>query len=166
MPIDLNVSALIPSILDDLFVDERQQFLDTVWSNVTTCVADAESTNAKFHGALVNHLHILGFGSGGVFGHEHDGNVVFHGEGDRFFHGGHELLHRPSLGVLANGAGPKEGGGLDFHLVFSLHFHNRFDVAHQCSDGCPGSDLEPVIADVGQHGVDVVKMVGARSRET
>ena len=76
VPVDLDVSALIASILDDLFINEGEEFLHTVWRDVATCVANAEPSNTEFHGSLIDHLHIFGIRTGRVLGDKHHRDVV------------------------------------------------------------------------------------------
>ena len=47
---------------------------------------------------------------------------------------------------------------MDFHLVLGLHLNQRFNVAHQGTNRCTGSDGIVVFADVRQHGIDVIAM--------
>ena len=61
MPVDLDFVSLVSTIFDDLFVDEMEQLLHTVWRDVTTGVTNAESSSTKFHGSQVNLFDILRF---------------------------------------------------------------------------------------------------------
>ena len=109
VPVHFDVSALITGVLDDLLVDKGEEFLDPVGGDVPARITDAEATNTEFHRSLVDHLDILGVGTGGVLGDKHHRNIVLNGVRNRLFHGGHQFLHGPALGVLANRAGAKEG---------------------------------------------------------
>ena len=122
-------------------------------------VANAQSSNAQFHGSLVDCFHVLGVRTRRVFGHKHDRNIVFHGVRDGFLHRGHQFLHRPTFRVLANGAGTEEGRGLDFHLVFCLHLHEGLNVAHEGSNGRTRPNGVIVFSNVREHGVDVISMM-------
>ena len=86
VPIDLKIPSLVPSVLDDLLVNESEEFAHPVWRDVPTRIADAQPPNAQLHRSLVDGFDILGFGTGGVFGDKHHRYIVFNGIRDGFFH--------------------------------------------------------------------------------
>ena len=86
MPIDFDISTVIASIFDDLFINEIEQFLDTVWCNVATGIANANSTNTKFHGTLIDFLDIFRIGASCIFCNKHHRHIVFNCKGDSSFH--------------------------------------------------------------------------------
>ena len=158
VPVNFDVPALVACVLDDLLVDEGEEFLDAVGRDVTAGIAHAKAAHTEFHGTLVDHLDIFGIGPRGILGDKHHGDVVVNGIGDGLFHRGHEFLHRPAFGVLTDGAGAQESGGLDFHFVLGLHLHQRFDISHQGPNGRTRADGVVVFPDVSEHGIDVVAM--------
>ena len=108
---------------------------------------------------------VLRLGTGGVFGHEHHWDVVFHRITDRALHGVEQLLHGPVFGVHADGARAEEGRGLNVHAVLGLKIDQGFDVRNDRPDRTAGLDGVVVFADVTEHGVDVVDVERASSGE-
>ena len=80
VPVDLDVTSLHPCIRYHFVLNEREQLVNSVGSNVPACVAHADSISTELQCSSVYGLDILWFTARGVLGDKHHWDVVVNGE--------------------------------------------------------------------------------------
>ena len=152
-------------LLDDVFLDELHQRPHAVGGCVSDRVRQADPRRPARNSRAVQRLERVGLGPGGVFGHVHHRQAVFHGVRDGFLGGLEDPVQGPVFGVLPDGGRSDERRGLDRDPDVVHHPHDGLDVGDHGARRAVRGDGQLGVADLPGERPHLLHHARARPRQ-